>query len=337
MRDPSLSVTITNYNYARLLPRALDSILNQSFVDFEVIVVDNASTDHSLDILRHYSQHDKRIRVIAHSSNQGLACSLAEAGAAARGRYHVHIDADDWVIEPTAFERQVAMLERDPLISVVYSPIVIAEASGATTVYPTFRHDRVDNGEVAIAQALMGKIINTGPMMRMSAFRSFGGYNTSFLYAIDIKLAIDLCGAGRVGYINRPLYAFYQHPNSLTHTSSITAKQRELVRAIESAFQGPLRGNIARPRRLRHRALGHMLTLHATQHIFANRYRQGWADIVSGIGVRPFATLAQLRVLALAARTLLGSRRYKRIAALLQRNRQTSQSTDAGSMLATTK
>lgn len=319
MHVPILSVSITNYNYAPLLPRALDSVLKQSFTDFEIIVVDNASTDNSLEILRDYCQRDQRIRLITHSTNQGLARSLAEAGMAARGQYHVHIDADDWVIDSTAFERQIAVLERDPSISAVYSPIVMAEACGITGVYPAFPRDHVEDGEAALVQALTGKIINTGPMMRMSAFRGFGGYNTAFLYAIDIKLAIDLCGAGRIAYINRPLYAFYQHPQSLTHTSSVAAKQHELVRAVESAFHGPLRGKIANPQRLRQQALGHMLTLHAAQQIFAGNYRSGWAALLSGARMRPFAVLPQRRIIGLVARTLLGARGYKRTRRLLRR------------------
>lgn len=319
MHKPVLSVSLTNYNYGSLLPRALDSVLAQTYTDFELIVVDNASTDDSLDILRRYSARDSRIRLIVHAENQGLARSLAEAGAAAEGQYHVHIDADDWVIDPTAFERQIAVLQRDPSISVVYSPIVMFDASGAMKVYQAFPHDQVFTGEAGIAQAVMGKIINTGPMMRMSAFRKFGGYNTSYLYAIDVKLAVDLCGVGRVAYINRPLYAFYQHPCSLTNTSSVAAKQRELVRAVESAFSGPLRGKIPNARWLRHRALGHMLTLHATQFVFAGNYRCGWAAFASGSAMRPLAALGQRRALNLVVRTVLGARGYRYVRARFRR------------------
>lgn len=317
--NPVLSVTVTNYNYARWLPRVFDSILGQSFGDFELIVVDNASTDDSLAIIRQYAERDRRFRLITHAENQGLARSLAEAGAAARGRYHVHIDADDWVLDSTAFERQIAMLENDRSISAVFSPLVLCDESGKTNVYNAFPYNRVESGEVAIAQALMGKIINTGPMMRTEAFRSFGGYNTSFLYAIDVKLAIDLCGAGRIGYINKPLYAFYQHPNSLTHTSGIAAKQRELVRAVESAFSGPLQGKIAHPHQLRQQALGHMLTLHAVQYIFGGNPRAGWAAIASAARIRPFATFAQAQILRLLLRTLLGRSGYWHLRSLLRR------------------
>lgn len=311
MTTPMLSVSITNYNYARFLRRALDSVLGQTFGDYEIIVVDNASSDESLDLIHQYAATDQRIRVIANATNMGLARSLAIAGQAAQGRYYVHLDADDWVIDPQAFALQIFMLERNPAISMVYSPIVLCDERGTQTVLGVFQEDRVDPGEVAIEQAMNVHIINSGPMMRTDAFRAFGGYNTAFMHAIDIKLAMDMCGQGRVAYINRPLYAFYQHANSLNRVSTVAEKQREMVRAIESVFQGPLAGKIADAPRMRRRAINHTLTLHATQAIFNGRYREGWAAFASGVRLNPQNVLSHLSALALLGRTVLGERGYQ--------------------------
>jgi glycosyltransferase involved in cell wall biosynthesis len=65
---PILSITVTNYNYAHLLPTCLDSILSQRFSDFEVIVIDDRSTDHSLDVIQPYL-HDRRVRLIADATS----------------------------------------------------------------------------------------------------------------------------------------------------------------------------------------------------------------------------------------------------------------------------
>ena len=69
--DPLVSVTVTNYNYARFVTRNIESILTQTFTDFELIVIDNASTDDSIAILEDFARRDERIRLIAHEVNQG--------------------------------------------------------------------------------------------------------------------------------------------------------------------------------------------------------------------------------------------------------------------------
>ena len=122
MENPLLSITITNYNYGRFLPKNLDSILNQTFQDFEIIVVDDCSTDNSREILRDYAQRDSRIRLVEHESNQGLAESIIHASDLARGRYLAHMDGDDWIVDPKAFELEVAVLEKDPEIAFVAPP-----------------------------------------------------------------------------------------------------------------------------------------------------------------------------------------------------------------------
>ena len=77
MRTPLVSVTVTNYNYARFLARNIESILAQNFTDFEVIVIDNASTDASIDIIKDFVRRDPRIRLIAHEVKHSSAGSFA--------------------------------------------------------------------------------------------------------------------------------------------------------------------------------------------------------------------------------------------------------------------
>src|SRR5215211_5099334 len=84
---PLLSVTVGNYNYGRFLAQNIESILGQTFRDFELILIDNASTDDSLAVMERYAAADPRIRIVAHSQNEGMFASLRESCALARGRY----------------------------------------------------------------------------------------------------------------------------------------------------------------------------------------------------------------------------------------------------------
>ncbi len=92
---PIVSVVISSYNMEKTLPAALDSILNQTFSDFELIVIDDGSTDNTQGIFKRYCKKDSRIRCISNKKNLGLIASLNKGLNAARGKYIVRMDADD--------------------------------------------------------------------------------------------------------------------------------------------------------------------------------------------------------------------------------------------------
>ncbi|HRQ86196.1 MAG TPA: glycosyltransferase family 2 protein, partial [Flavobacteriales bacterium] len=90
---PKVTVLLPVYNSAPYLKKAVDSILGQSRTDFELLAIDDGSTDDSLGILRAYKDH--RIRIVAHTHNQGLIATLNEGIGLARGAYIARMDADD--------------------------------------------------------------------------------------------------------------------------------------------------------------------------------------------------------------------------------------------------
>ena len=101
---PRVTVVMAVYNAAQFLREAIASVLSQTYTDFELIVVDDASTDDSSAILRSYN--DPRIRIIRHQTNLGASLSRNDALAAARGELIAIMDADD-VCAPTRIERHV--------------------------------------------------------------------------------------------------------------------------------------------------------------------------------------------------------------------------------------
>src|ERR1035437_10045946 len=91
---PTISVLLPAYNAELYLRQAVDSVLAQSFADFELLALDDGSTDRSLSILREYESKDSRVRVISRE-NRGLVSSLNELITESRGRYLARMDADD--------------------------------------------------------------------------------------------------------------------------------------------------------------------------------------------------------------------------------------------------
>ena len=94
---PKISVIIPVYNVEKYLEKALDSIINQTFTDFEAICIDDKSTDSSLEILKEFAQKDSRIKIIEHKENQGQSAARNHALDVATGEYIIFIDPDDWV------------------------------------------------------------------------------------------------------------------------------------------------------------------------------------------------------------------------------------------------
>lgn len=114
---PKISVIMSTYNRAYLLPKAIDSILNQTFSDFELIIINDGSHDKTNVVLKEYQQKDKRIKVIKNQTNLGLIESLNKGLAFANGRYIARMDDDDLSV-PTRFERQLEYMEKHPDITV---------------------------------------------------------------------------------------------------------------------------------------------------------------------------------------------------------------------------
>ena len=107
---PKLSFIVLSYNYADLIGQTVHSILGQTVQDFEIVVVDDASTDASCDVIRSFV--DPRIRLLVNERNLGGASSYNRAVQAARGEYLVNLDADDW-ITPDKCEVQLAFLAQN--------------------------------------------------------------------------------------------------------------------------------------------------------------------------------------------------------------------------------
>ena len=103
LEEPAISVVLPNYNGSDFLKKAVDSVLAQTFTDFELIVVEDGSTDQSAELLASYS--DSRIRVIPLEQNEHICVALNTGLAAARGKYIARIDSDDcWL--PNKLEKQ---------------------------------------------------------------------------------------------------------------------------------------------------------------------------------------------------------------------------------------
>ena len=182
---PSVSVLMGVYNGERYLAQAIDSILGQSFTDFEFIIINDGSTDGTGEILHSYS--DPRIRVVE-QSNVGLTRSLNRGISLARGEYIARMDDDD-VSMPERLAKQVGFLDAYPEVGVLGTACLIRDMIKGTEWVPPVL---TSNEEIRHNLIKGNPLIHASVMMRRSLLETLGGYDESYLFAQDYALWMRL-------------------------------------------------------------------------------------------------------------------------------------------------
>jgi glycosyltransferase involved in cell wall biosynthesis len=169
--NPAVSVVLSVRNGGADLPRALGTILGQSFPDFELIAINNGSTDGTREFLDQIA--DPRLRVY-HQEDQGLAAALNRGISLARGRYIARQDHDDWAM-PTRIEKQVAFLDANPDHALIGTRAEIWVGDRATGRF----HDHpTDDAELRFALLFNNYVVHSSVMLRKAALDEVGAYTT---------------------------------------------------------------------------------------------------------------------------------------------------------------
>lgn len=225
---PSISVVMSVYNNAPFLREAMESILHQTFTDFEFLIMDDGSTDRSLAMLHEYAAQDARV-VVFSRDNQGIARSLNELIATAKGEFIARMDADDIAL-PDRFANQVDFLRRHPKVLCVGGALDWIDAKGRF-----LGHCAMPESDAEIQNLLIGGISmlhHPTAMMRRSALATVGGYNESMVASSDLDLWLRLGDVGQLANISQTVLQYRLHPSSVTQ-----AKQRQQAQDALAACQ----------------------------------------------------------------------------------------------------
>lgn len=229
-----ISVVLPTFNGARFLAESLDSMLAQTYPAWELIVVDDASTDDTPDIIARYMARDGRIRCVRHTRNRRLPASLNTGFAAARGAY-LSWTSDDNRYHPHALASMARVLDEQPGADFVYASFEIMDADGATVG----RH---------LAQApeafLRGETSNACFLYRRAVYEHLGAYAEDLFLAEDYEYWLRvLLGGHRMVALAEPLYSYRRHERSLTDAyrgKTFAAAEQALLRHMPAiAARGP--------------------------------------------------------------------------------------------------
>lgn len=208
------------HNRQAYLAQALDSILCQSFSSFEFIVIDDASTDDTADILADYARRESRIHLLSNQKNMGLAWSLNRGLKQANGRYIARMDADD-ISLPLRLEKQISFMEEHPRVGVLGTAVEIIDSAGLVIGQRIYPPDPI---VIRWRLAFENPLSHPTVMIRRSLLQDTP-YNSDLNTAQDYDL---WCRLGlRTGFANlpQPLLRFRKHDANLTYKRG--AEQRE--------------------------------------------------------------------------------------------------------------
>lgn len=218
MRSPRVSVIMSVYNGEQYLTEAIDSILNQTFTDFEFIIINDGSTDGTADILRSYE--DPRLRIVE-QENIGLTRSLNRGILLAQGEYIARMDDDDLSL-PERLDRQVAFLNAHPEVGILGTACRIVDE---VSTQEWEMHPPLSDGQIRQRLIRGNPFIHSSVMMRKSILQAVGGYNEAYPYIQDYELWVRLAAHTRLANLPDVLHVRRFHWGAIS-----TTKRTELLR-----------------------------------------------------------------------------------------------------------
>lgn len=206
MNNESLTACLLVYNHSHILDKVIDSILRQTYSNFELIISDDNSTDNSYEIAKSYEKIDKRIKVIRTPQNLGMAGNANLAIAKANSKWVALLHHDD-IISNDCFEMWLSVGNLYPNIGFVFNDYK-TDKSDSTNYYLKDRLKSINKGEYLLKNILLkqwGCPVRGTALIRKKYFDEVGGMNERFGMLADVDLWMRLASKYDVGYVNLPL------------------------------------------------------------------------------------------------------------------------------------
>ena len=227
-----LSVLLPVYNAMPYLVDAVESILGQTYSKFEFLIIDDGSTDSSLDVLKKYADKDNRIQLISRE-NKGIVATRNELLDLARGKYFAIMDSDD-ISYPERLDKQLAFLLNHADYGIVGCRDMLIDPEGLPIriINDNSEHDDVDTANLSfdVFQTLNGYMAETDKV------KAAGGYRDEILYAEDRDVFLRMAEVGKIKVIPEVLYAYRQH-----YTNTCVEKRHEIsqyvMRVVQDAYE----------------------------------------------------------------------------------------------------
>lgn len=222
MKSPLVSVIMPVYNSERYLKEAIESILNQTFQDFEFLIFDDGSTDNSKEIIKEYVDKDDRIVPFFSEINCGYVVHLNKGIELAKGEFIARMDSDD-ISLPTRFEKQIDFLKKNPHIGVLGSSTILINEDGKEI--GAFKKE-TDYQLLHFLSYFMNPISHPTVMFRKEIVFYLKGYRLEYMPAEDYNLWVRALKHTKVASLKESLLTYRVHSKSISKARS--HKQKKL-------------------------------------------------------------------------------------------------------------
>jgi GT2 family glycosyltransferase len=239
----SVSVIVPSYNYARFLEDCVRSVLSQDGVDLRVLILDDASTDSSVEVASRLAVADPRIELRVHTRNRGHINTYNEGIAWAGGTYTVLLDSDD-MLSPGSLSRSSELLDAHPEVGLVYGRVYRFHGDGrpgrtrtGRTKWHIHRGMEWFEGRCHLTENCVAQ---PSVVMRTSILKKMGRFNPDLPHTADMEMWLRLSLYADVGYISGVDQAFYRVHSAGMHRSrfgTVLADMSQVAAAFEILFQ----------------------------------------------------------------------------------------------------
>ena len=236
-KDPKVSVILPTYNRANYIARALDSILVQTYKDYEIIVVDDGSTDATSEVLKHFSDKIKYIR----QSNQGSATARNRGIQESKGEYIAFLDSDDYWV-PEKLQEQVNVLAVHPEVGIVYARMPIINEKGEKI---GMKPAGVSGKNFKELLEVWGDLPTSTVMTRRVCFNEVGLFDTTLVTMQDIDMWLRISRRYQLYEIEGKVLAYY-----CRHNTQITTNKIKVYSGLVTIYKKILRSYPDAPREL---------------------------------------------------------------------------------------
>ena len=217
---PEVTIYITNFNYSKYLPKAIESCLNQTFKNLEIIIIDDGSNDGSQQIINSYANKNQNI-VPIFKKNQGLVKACNTALSSARGKFIIRLDADDW-FDKNAIKLMVYELNQDKKLQIIF-PDYYEVDKYDKILRSIRRHDFEKVG--LLDQPAHGACT----MFRTKTLISDGGYDEFFNCQDGVDIWLRFIKKHKISNLNIPLFYYRKHELSITKNSNKILRNKNKI------------------------------------------------------------------------------------------------------------
>ena len=231
---PLLSVCLPTYNGAAFIEETLRSILNQSYQDFELVVVDDGSTDNTLEIVQSFS--DPRIQLHRNPKRLGIPANWNRCLDLAHGEFVCVFHQDD-VMLPENLARKIQLLSADETVGFVHSAVETLAEESAPTSFANWIEDATEDTVWEGLEYFRTLLLNGNRvcaptvLARRHHLLEQGGFDQDFGFACDYAMWLRLCMTYRVGFLVRPLVGYRWHGGNASHAYQFERGEEEILEA----------------------------------------------------------------------------------------------------------